>query len=1088
MWHSRKTRAGRLRGRSVLAVAIVLGLGAGTVGASAAPSPQRPGAAARAQQTVQAPLIDSVQPFASGTVRVTVTPGDTAQEAVARVDVAAYALDDAGNATGTPVATGTVQRPDPANPPVVEVSGLANDVSYAFRATETTVGGTVSGASPAFIGGPETPRPPLAPTVATMLGRDTGLLVAWNPAHPNGSPVTSYTVTATPNGPGASVTASVAGDVLSTTLTGLVNGKYYSVAITATNAAGTGAAGVSDSQTVGAEANGTVSAKPAYTSGAPQDVSAGPPPAAADGSQPDPTSLKVSWDAPLDDGGNTIVGYTVNATAPGRPSVAATVPATTTQATLSSLAPGVEYAVTVTATQQDGNPGAGSAAVTAAAAPALADGTVFLSADAAAAVTKVTGSTVVFTDPPAQVTGLKVKNIIVVGESSNPLLHNGLLRVVDRISTAGNTVTLTTSQAPLQQAFRSLDFTATGSRLTSGAQGYRIKMHNPNFQASLAPQSGSVPIVNKTFTLDLAEKLNNDPKMKERLGNNTSITAKLTAALSLTTNWEASADFKDDPNAAWYDPIGKTFTYDFSATATAKASIEGELGIAYKHETQREPLLTIAPASCLIVYAIAFCPSLTVYTQTSIDGSIKFSFSASYERTMGGKVSRDATGKTHKTDLTKDPVTKFDYTLNAAAKVSFAFPVSFKILIYGVAGPELDIAPSIEVNADTSADPWLTVTAPLKVSVFFLFNFKLTTFSFGGVVYNTTFDLYKAPGPFPGPSLSGGQGVAAVAAAKGDAADARTDAAAAATASGRQYTVNWPAGCDPAQGVTWSMAPGSLGTVDQTGHYTPPHPRPTQNYVDLITATTTGTPTCPSATAQAAVHHGASLPAAPKHPAISPDGSTVSWTAAGDGGSAVEEYVVTVVDDPDDPAGAETVLGTVPGTATSLAVPADRIAQIEADGARVQVTAVNGRGQGPASVLSPVAPATDPLPVLKPTTGTANGGTIQVTPDVVNLGTSDATNVRYQLSYPDVFSDPTAPGGCTVDTAQRLYTCDTGAIAAGTHRVTPLISFTVGPMTPGTGYPVTVTRLSASPYPSDPNNGTATLVCTADTAGKVTCA
>ncbi|MGW7586457.1 fibronectin type III domain-containing protein [Kitasatospora sp. NPDC054768] len=283
------------------------------------------------------------------------------------------------------------------------------------------------------------------------------------------------------------------------------------------------------------------------------------------------------------------------------------------------------------------------------------------------------------------------------------------------------------------------------------------------------------------------------------------------------------------------------------------------------------------------------------------------------------------------------------------------------------------------------------------------------------------------------------------------------------------------------------MAPGSLGTVDQSGLYTPPHPRPGQ-YVDLVTATTAGTPTCPPATVRAAVHHGASLPGAPKKPAISPDGSTVTWTAPSDGGSAIEEYVVTVDHDPSNPAGTETVLGTVPGTSTSLTIPADRVAQIEADHARVRVTAVNSRGQGPASALSHPAPSTNLLPFVAPAKGTANGGTLHVTPHMVNVGESDATNVRYQLSYPEALSSPTKPSTCTVDTAQRLLTCDMTDIAAGHQTITPLISFTVGRLTPGTGYPLTMTRLSASPYPSDPNNGTMTLLCTADTSGEVTCA
>ncbi|MFJ6378619.1 fibronectin type III domain-containing protein [Kitasatospora sp. NPDC092039] len=1078
MWYPRKTRGGRLRGRSVLAVAIALGLGAGSVGAAgAAPSPGRAGAAA---QAVQTPLIDSVQPFATGTVHVTVTPGDAAQEAVARVDVSAYALDADGNATGAPVATGKVDHPDPANPPVVEIGGLTDDVNYAFKATETTTGGTVSGVSPAFVGGPQTPRAPLAPTLATLLGRDGGLLAAWNPAHPNGSPVTGYTVTATPNGPGASVTVNVAGDVTSTAVTGLVDNRYYFVSVTATNAAGTSPAGVSDSQTTGANDNGTVLTRPAYPAGAPQDVTAAPPPVGADGSQPDSTSLKVSWDAPLDDGGSTVTGYSVDATAPDRQPVAVTVPATAKQTTLTSLAPGVEYSITVTAVQQDGRRGATSAVVKAAPAPVLAPGTVMLSAASAAAVTKVTGTTVVFTDPPAQVAGLKVKNIIAVGENSNPLLSGGLLRVVEKISTVGGAVTLTTSQAALEQAFLDLDFTATGSRLASGSDGYRITMLNPDVQASVASQ-GSGTVANKTFTLDLAEKLTNDPRMKERLGNNTTVTAKLTAALSLSTDWSATAGLERDPAYYAVDPRGYTMTYDFTATATAKASIVGELGVAYKHETKRDPLLTVKPATCLTVYAIVLCPSLTVYTETAIDGSIKFSFSASYERTMGGKISRDNTGAVHKTDLTKDPVTSFDYSLNAAAKVTFSFPVALEILVYNLVGPRLEITPAIEVTADTSANPWLTVKAPLKVALFFVVDFKVASISAGGEIYSKTFDLYNAPGPFPGPTLSSGAALTA-GARSADPSESLTAAAAS-----HQYTVTWPAACDPNQAVTWSMAPGSLGTVDQTGLYSPPHPRPS-HYVDLVTATTAGTPACPAATVQAAVHHGSTLPGAPKHPAITPDGSTVTWTAPADGGSAIQEYVVTVVHDPGDPAGAQTVLGTVPGTATSLTVPADRVAQIEADHARVQVTAVNERGQGPASALSHPAPSTNPIPFVERTESTANGGTLYVTPHMVNVGTSDATGVRYQLSYPEGFTSRSNPGACTVDQAQRLLTCDMVDIAAGHQTITPLISFTVGRLTPGTGYPLTMTRLSASPYPSDPDNGTMTLVCTADDAGKVTCA
>ncbi|MFJ7278519.1 hypothetical protein [Kitasatospora sp. NPDC098663] len=74
-----------------------------------------------------------------------------------------------------------------------------------------------------------------------------------------------------------------------------------------------------------------------------------------------------------------------------------------------------------------------------------------------------------------------------------------------------------------------------------------------------------------------------------------------------------------------------------------------------------------------------------------------------------------------------------------------------------------------------------------------------------------------------------------------------------------------------------------------------------------------------------------------------------------------------------------------------------------------------------------------------------------------------------------------------VDPAQRLRTCDDMVdVAAGHRTMTPLISFTVGQLTPGTGHPLTMTSLSARPYPVDSGSGTMAPFCTADTAGKVT--
>jgi hypothetical protein len=92
-----------------------------------------------------------------------------------------------------------------------------------------------------------------------------------------------------------------------------------------------------------------------------------------------------------------------------------------------------------------------------------------------------------------------------------------------------------------------------------------------------------------------------------------------------------------------------------------------------------------------------------------------------------------------------------------------------------------------------------------------------------------------------------------------------------------------------------------------------------------------------------------------------------------------------------------------------------------------------------------------------------------------------------QITYPSVsslFNPP--PANCTASTTGNIITCDLGALPSGSAGA-PSFTFSTSGMTPRTSYPLTATRLSASPYPSDPNDGTATLNCLADASGNVAC-
>lgn len=222
------------------------------------------------------------------------------------------------------------------------ISGLTLGTSYTFTvaATNSAGDGLPSAPSNALVAA----TVPDAPTAVAATAGNAQATVSWQAPFDGFSPLSLYTVTASPGG----ATATVNGATTSAVVGGLANGTTYTFTVTATNGVGTSAPS--------APSNAVT---PATVPGAPTAVTA-----ALAGDR----AVEVSWAPPASDGGSGITAYTVTSNPGG---LTATVAAPATTATVSSLLAGTTYTFTVRASNDrgEGPPSAPSNPVTAASGP-----------------------------------------------------------------------------------------------------------------------------------------------------------------------------------------------------------------------------------------------------------------------------------------------------------------------------------------------------------------------------------------------------------------------------------------------------------------------------------------------------------------------------------------------------------------------------------------------------------------------------------------------------------------------------------------------------------------------------------------------
>jgi uncharacterized repeat protein (TIGR02543 family) len=298
---------------------------------------------------------------ANGSSVISVSGASANGSAITGYTVQAY------DGTGAAIAGKTCTITSPAT--TCTVSGLTNGSDYTFTATATNGVGTSAESAPSATTTPA--GAPSAPTGVTVTSGTGKVTVEWTAASANGAPVTSYTAQAyDPDGnavSGATCTISAPSTTCDVS-TNLVAGTAYTFKVTATNAAGAGAAST-------ASTSAAINAAPS----APRNVTA----TSANG------SAVVSWDAPLDERGSAVTGYTITAYTAGNVAAgtcAATAPTET--CTVTGLSNGVAYTFKATATNGIGTSAqsTASSAVTPSTVPNAPTGVVASAGDASASV------------------------------------------------------------------------------------------------------------------------------------------------------------------------------------------------------------------------------------------------------------------------------------------------------------------------------------------------------------------------------------------------------------------------------------------------------------------------------------------------------------------------------------------------------------------------------------------------------------------------------------------------------------------------------------------------------------------------------
>ncbi|GIF09726.1 fibronectin type III domain-containing protein [Actinoplanes siamensis] len=752
-------------------------------------------------------------------VRVSWSPPDTGATGVTRYVVTAAPGGATAEADGS--ATEAI------------VSGLTNGTAYTF--TVTAVNGIGAGAAspPSDPVRPVAASVPLKPSLGPLVRLNGRIDAQWTAPTDGGSAITGYTVTVQPGGR----TIAIPGDTTVAGITGLTNGTAYTISVTATNAAGTGAPATFEPATPVA----------ARAPAAPTDVRA----AVADQGQ-----VRVTWTPPQDVGTSAITGYTVKA-APG------TVTATTTgtSALLTGLTATTNYTFTVTATNA-----AGASVASTATQPVLPkltykDAFTVLTAEQAAAIRSVhQDGTLIFDGDDAPV---YEGDVFVVPPT--PLAERGMLLRATGVSTSGGLTAVSTVEAGLDEIYTDGSLALNSVLDTSDVQSFvplvpGVRLREPTLHgrtlAAGAPAASSAPNVglrDGTLVVELAYDIGRNVD-----GNG----GKAETQFELTPKGSADVDITSSG-------INTKFRL------TAATRIETRFKAGAFREYDKEWTIAKIKGRCFDVQLgpvpVIICLEFDVKIRFELDGSVGVTLAADYKREFGAEISTKNTTVTA-TKIDDGGSGSSDLRLYGEAQAKLLIPVECTLFFYGAAGPGIVARPYLQVKADTTQNPWWEVRAGAELGAFV----KSKRF-FGKEIdwrndhlLDAFYTLKNSGGPFIGLLV---------------------------TPTSQNVEVNTPldfnvsiTGYPDDTPIHWRVVEGP-GTIDSDGRFTSD-----RNGVATVEAYSPADIFHPDLYARGSAIVGGGPPGAPGAPTATagPLSANVKWTPAGnDGGHPVNGYVLT---------------------------------------------------------------------------------------------------------------------------------------------------------------------------------------------------